>query len=104
MASRLIEKADSEVTAKGFQRPMSAMLEEQVARLRNAVPIENARSLSDIVNCGWTALDDSEFWAQLDHIPDRNKTLKELIIKSMEVFEIEQIRKDMVPSNDDIKG
>lgn len=85
VASRLIEKANSEVTSKGFQKPMSATsavqvaksatLEQQVARLCNVVPIENAGSLSDIVNSGWTILNDPEFWAKLDHIPDRNKTL-----------------------------
>lgn len=116
VAPHLLEKADSEVTSKGFPKPIpakrrrggaatvrSATLKEQVARLRNAVPIENAGSLSDIVNSGWAMLDDPGFWAKLDHIPDPTNALKDLIIKSIEIFEIEQIKKNMVPSNAHIK-
>jgi len=63
--------------------------------IRLVVPAKGARSLADILNAAWLAFEDKTLWKD---IPDLHKkkddVLKELILKNIEIFEIESRQKD----------
>lgn len=56
------------------------------------VPATGAESLANILNAGWKAYLDADLWKEIPHVQRRKReVLSELILKSVEVFEIEQI-------------
>lgn len=60
--------------------------------IENLVPISNAKSLTDILNAAWLCFHDENLWKKVPIITLQNKyrVLNELILKSIEVYEIEQ--------------
>ena len=57
------------------------------------VPARDPVGLSDILNAGWKAFHDPNLWAEHPEIRDRDRTLKELLLKSIEVLEFKSIMK-----------
>jgi len=95
---RLIQKAGEiiETAAQGPNTMVTNSPEEQnriFQKFRMVVPPEKCSSLPDILNAAWKAYMDDSFWTKED-IPDvgeREKVLKELILKTLEIFEFERI-------------
>lgn len=56
-------------------------------------PATDAGCLANILNAGWRAFHHPALWQEIPQIRSKEKTLKELIIKSIEVFEYEQLLK-----------
>lgn len=62
-------------------------------RFRFVVPAVAVRSLSDLLNAAWDAYHDKDFWSHMPQIQDRGRALKEVVLKNIEVLEIESILK-----------
>ena len=55
------------------------------------MPAEKCKCLADILNAAWLAYRDLAFWEHNPQIAERKDTiLKELVLKNIELFEIEQ--------------
>jgi hypothetical protein len=61
--------------------------------LQAVAPATNAGCLANILNAGWRAFHDAKLWEDIHQIESKEKTLKELMLKSFEVFEYEQLLK-----------
>ncbi len=57
------------------------------------VPSIGSLSLTNILNASWIAFHDKNFWNDKPQMVDKNRALKELVLKNIEVLEIEQILK-----------
>lgn len=60
---------------------------------QHIVPSNQPRTLSDVLNAAWTAFHDTNLWKNNSQIRNRDKTLKELVLKNIEVLEYNQIVK-----------
>jgi hypothetical protein len=58
---------------------------------RFVVPAVGARSLCNILNAAWDVYHDKSFWVHMPQIDDRQRVLRELVLKNIEILEIEQI-------------
>jgi hypothetical protein len=99
LTSTLISIADEAVIEAGI----ACSTREEVQRIRKrfeyAVPAENARCLADILNASWDAFEDQSLWNNIPHMSAiKSRALKELTLKSIEIFEIEQIMSEQ-PEN-----
>jgi DNA-binding FadR family transcriptional regulator len=56
-------------------------------------PATDAGCLANILNAGWRAFHNAGLWQEIPQIRSKEKALKELILKSIEVFEYEQLLK-----------
>jgi len=56
---------------------------------RLAVPARASILLSNILNAAWRAYLDPQLWDELPQISDKSFVLKELVLKNIEVLEIE---------------
>lgn len=62
-----------------------------LTRLRRGVPPERCLSFADILNAGWRAYTDRTLWKDMPHVLGRRDiVLKELLLKTIEVYEIER--------------
>lgn len=73
--------------------PLSS--EEEVRRIltryRDMVPAEDCKTMADILNAAWLANDDETLYNEPPALKDRkSEVLRELCLKNLEVFEIEQ--------------
>jgi hypothetical protein len=85
---KMIERANEIVNAVAPDEGGGAGVKEIYDGLRlNVVPAANPVSLPDILNAGWRAFHDPELWAGKFHKEVRERTLKELLLKSIEVLE-----------------
>jgi hypothetical protein len=99
MVDRLIDRANQEITSAGFAVPSKEEVETAEKeckriwqRFRRAIPAEGCRGIGDILNAAWHACRDPDLWADVPHVSKcRDRVLKELVLKNIEVFEIEQI-------------
>lgn len=55
------------------------------------VPARNPATLTAILNAGWEAFHDPDLWSAHPEIKHKDKTLKELILKSIEVLEFKTV-------------
>lgn len=91
----LIATVDQTLTAAGVSGPSDAEAQRIHERFRRVVPAENTRSLADILNAGWLASEDPKLWQGLAHVgQSQDLVLRELVLKNIEIFEIEQILKE----------
>jgi hypothetical protein len=91
----LIKEAEQVVVASGLPSPSEGEADEAYKRFKLFVPREKCRCLADIINGAWKAFRDPQFWQESDLTPEkRDETLKELVLKNIELFEIEQILKE----------
>lgn len=88
----LIQFANQAIVEAGVVDVSDEEAQRIYGRLQLMVPAEKSKSLADILNAGWLAYNSPNLWS--DVITDaklRSSTLKELVLKNIEVFEIEQI-------------
>lgn len=75
---------------RGVSPPDAQETEDILCNFLSGVPAEHTTGLGAILNAGWSAFKDPNFMAgDLDQ--DRIKTINELVLKSIEVHEIERI-------------
>jgi hypothetical protein len=61
-------------------------------RLRRVVPAEGCRSLADMMNAAWAVAQEPGLWKEMPELHrKRASILRELVLKNMEIFEIEAI-------------
>lgn len=89
----LIKDADSIVKKSKLIGFSENKINGILARFKMIVPAQNSESLQNILIAGWRAFHDAELWKDVSKITDRDSTLKELILKTIEVFEIEHLVK-----------
>lgn len=70
-----------------------AKVTEVLKDFQAVAPAISAGCLANILNAGWRAFHDGELWKDIHQIQSKEKTLKELMLKSIEVFEYEQLLK-----------
>ncbi len=91
----LIKEADRVVKEAGIESSTPQEIARIVSRVRLVVPAEGCKTLADILNAAWVAYLDNDLWRDVEQVRDkRDKVLKELILKNIELFEIEQILKE----------
>lgn len=89
----LLVEADSRVTTAGIISSTDAEAMKVLKRIRQVVPAEECKTIADILNGAWLASEDPDLWKQYPGMADRKlSVLKELVLKNLEIFEIEQIQ------------
>lgn len=74
--------------------------EEEIKRILRrfelGVPAHGTKGLIDIVNAAWRALEDPDFWKNKEKrlFDDKERNLREIMLKNIELFEIEQRRRE----------
>lgn len=91
LVPEIIKEAGDRLTQANITLPAVAEVTRIVDRYRVVVPAETAASLSAIVNAAWRVTNDDTFWRDIPQISDKRSTLKELVLKNIEIFEIEHI-------------
>ncbi len=70
--------------------PSDAESQRILGRLKYVVPAESALSIADIINAAWRAFEDPDLWKGMPEVlKKRDHALKEIILKNIELFEIE---------------
>ncbi len=93
---------DVKTTADGAKipGPDESEIKRILAKYHWAVPACESRSLPDILNAGWKVYEDEYFWKDFLNIQKRKESiLRELLLKNMELFEVEQIDKERKDSD-----
>jgi hypothetical protein len=91
--STLLAEALKRVGPKAPSRSMAEVARIR-ARFELVVPAEECRSLSDILNAAWSAYHDPSLWKDIPHArAQRDRVLKELTLKNVEVLHYEQLVK-----------
>ena len=72
----------------------AAEVDRILDRFAQVVPAARCASVADILSAAWKAQEDATFWAAETGIQQRkDEVLKELALKNLEVFEIEQMQR-----------
>jgi len=89
----LIAKADDLISETDIQKPDPLEVKRIHKQLGLMVPAQHCKSLSNILNAAWRAYEDKNLWKSIMEEPGRQKEqiLKDLILKNIEIFEVEQI-------------
>jgi hypothetical protein len=91
VASDLMDEVQSILSAAGI----ATLSEEGRKRILDAfkfiVPAVGAKNLTNILNAAWDVYHDKDFWSGIPQIQSRDRVLKELVLKNVEVLEIEQL-------------
>jgi hypothetical protein len=91
MIKRLAKTAQDLLQEARVPLPSAAETQRILNRFRYVVPAENATSLADILNAAWLAFEDADLWADIPEVlRKRDRALKEIVLKNIELFEIEQ--------------
>jgi hypothetical protein len=88
----IMQQANQVVAASLLPSSTSTEVNRIYSRYKLVVPAEKCICLADILNAAWKAYRDSDFWGASQQAPTkRDEVLKELVLKNIEIFEIEQI-------------
>jgi hypothetical protein len=72
--------------------PSKEEVDRILGRFDRVVPAEECRGMADILNAAWQAFHKTDLWNAMPTISKkRDLVLKELVLKNLEVFHIEQI-------------
>lgn len=86
----LAKKAD-ELLAPRIEMPSEEEVTRIYGRFLLVVPAENCKSLADILNAGWRAISNPDFWKNDSQVrTKKDSIIKELVVKTIELFYIEQ--------------
>jgi hypothetical protein len=86
----LVALANDIVSAAALEEGGQAAVDEIYNEIRDhIVPARNPVALSDILNAGWMAFHDPNLWKDKNFDQEnRERTLKELLLKSIEILEV----------------
>ncbi len=91
----IMVEASNAIKLAGVPLPQRTTATKIYERFKRVVPAEGARSLADIINAAWVAYEDPKLWESFPRIREnRDRVLRELVLKNIEVYEIEQILRD----------
>lgn len=91
-ADKLISKAKSLISKTNIARPSDEESKRIRKRLELVVPASRCKSLADILNASWQAYHDIDLWKSIPDVLERkDRILKDLVLKNIEIFEFEQI-------------
>lgn len=93
VADSLTGDADKILKASLSAEKSNEKVTEILNDFRVVAPATGAGCLANILNAGWKAFHDPDLWKDFPQIKAKEVTLKELILKSIEVFEYEQLLK-----------
>jgi hypothetical protein len=92
--SNMLEKANEIMIDKNIKANSKDEVERIVGCFKKLIPATNCKYLGDILNAGWMAYEMAELWEELPHVKKKKDVvLKDLILKTIEILEIEQITK-----------
>jgi len=91
MVQIAIDKAETILSETEVQRPDDKAIQEIYERFKSAVPFQNCNSISEILNAAWKAYEEPDFWSQEPLRENKDKILKELTLKNIEILGINQI-------------
>lgn len=91
-AKACIPLEDKQTDKIGIVRSTSTEVERIYARFKHVVPAERCTCLADILNAAWKAFSDTSLWKDLPLYERKDRVLKELVLKNIETFQIEQIQ------------
>jgi hypothetical protein len=95
LISQLIAEAQQVVITSGVTTPTDTESDRIYERFKLVVPREKCKCIADILNGAWKAFRDPLLWQDNPQIAEkRDLVLKELVLKNLELFEIEQILKE----------
>ena len=87
----LIDKAGHFVGPERTRLPTTDEAHRIAKQLRKVIPAEDSQSLPDILNAAWELSEDTDLWAEYPQIVGkRDRVLRELVLKNIEVFEVER--------------
>jgi hypothetical protein len=97
----LLKEIDNMLTQAGICMPKDLTDSEDARRIyacfERVIPAEAASSLSSILIAGWHAFENKELWKKMPHVQEkRDSVLKELILKTIEIYEYNQITMESV--------
>jgi hypothetical protein len=87
----LISRSDQIVTDAGIELPTSEGINAILDRFRLAAPASRVKSLADILNAGWMGYHDRTLWQDHPEIRSKDEMLGEIVLKSIEVLEIQEL-------------
>jgi len=88
----LISKVDELVVEAQVLRPDAERANDILRRFELGVPAEKVLCIADILNAAWLAFESETIWRTDSNLFDnKQKFISELVLKSLEIFEIERI-------------
>jgi hypothetical protein len=90
----LLEFTNRKISATRAPTMDEGEVERIVGRYCLMVPAEGCRSLTDILNAAWRVAEDPNFWSDSPFADKRLEILHDLVLKNIEVLEIEQIQSE----------
>lgn len=88
----LIVMANMSIDQDVVQLTVESEIERILERVHRGIPAEHTKSIIDIMNAAWRASEEPDLWKDIPRLAaERELILKELVLKNLEVFEIEQI-------------
>lgn len=92
IVDHVISMAGSIISHSKLVTPTPDEADRIYDRFEHVIPAEGCKSLSDIINAGWKAYLNKELWKDIPQVyHKRVANLMELILKNIEIFEIETI-------------
>lgn len=91
LTSRIIAVANTIVSDAGVENRSAKKILQILSDLELVAPAQNSGSLANILNAGWKAFHDDDLWSDVPQITSKETTLRELLLKSVEVLEYEEI-------------
>lgn len=92
IADDMIAQAGDIISETNILRPSDEESERIYRRFELVVPAQNCKSLSEILNAAWQAYGNSDLWKEIPNVVEhKDKILKDLVLKNIEIFEVEQI-------------
>jgi hypothetical protein len=93
LIAEIVTQADESIAYSKVKLPDEVKIATIHACIRKLIPAENSESVSNILNAAWRAFHDPTLWREggLDTVIDRDRVLKELVLKNLELLDIEAI-------------
>jgi hypothetical protein len=99
MCGRLIAATQYLLKAASVPQLSIATKKSVLNEFRMIVPASNAGSLTNVLNAAWYVSNDPNFWPDITDERKRRKILQELVLKNIEILEIERGLKSAVRSS-----
>lgn len=87
----VIKLASEIITEAEVKLPSKEKADDIYTDLEVVAPVQQAGCLANILNAGWRGFHDEKLWSKIPQLKSRSNVLKELLLKSIEVLEYEEI-------------
>lgn len=94
VADKLISKVEDMIAETKIPRTSKEESNRIANRFELVVPAPRCKCLADILNAAWQAYGNPDLWKEIPEVVEhKNQILKDLVLKNIEIFEVEQILK-----------